>query len=85
MPLMKNPEQQWKASAIGRYRNGDTIRTDQMRFTEYTGVKGSFLARMLYDHDADPSEDVNISEHKESRETVKMLTDKLHEGVENDR
>jgi arylsulfatase A-like enzyme len=84
VPLMKHPDQQWKAAAIGRYRNGDTIRTDQLRFTEYTGAKGSFLARMLYDHGADPGEDVNISEQKSNEQVVETLTKQLHEGMGKD-
>jgi arylsulfatase A-like enzyme len=85
VPLMKNPDQQWKATAIGRFRNGDTIRTDQYRFTEYTGAKGNFLARMLYDHDADPDEDVNVSEKGDNKQTVESLSNQLHEGMGKDR
>ena len=85
MPLMKKPERKWKAAAIGRYRNGDTIRTNQFRFTEYTSAKGGFLARMLYDHEADPDEDVNTSERKDNEKVVEMLTEQLHEGKGKDR
>lgn len=85
VPLMKNPDQEWKKAAIGRYRSGDTIRTDQFRFTEYTGAKGTFVARMLYDHETDPAEDTNISERERSQEAVENLTKQLHEGMGRDR
>jgi arylsulfatase A-like enzyme len=85
VPLMKNPEQKWKAAAFGRFRNGDTIRTDQYRFTEYTGAKGNFLARMLYDHAADPAEDVNVSERSDNKQVVGALSKELHEGMGKDR
>ncbi len=80
VPLMKNPGQKWKTAAIGRYRNGDTIRADRYRFTEYTGASGDFLARMLYDHQIDPQEDVNISERKESEDVARELAEALHQG-----
>ena len=80
VPLMKNPQQKWKEAAIGRYRNGDTIRTDKYRFSEYRGAGGDFLARMLYDHESDPQEDVNISELKASESIARELAEALHKG-----
>jgi len=84
VPLMKQPNQPWKEAAIGRYQNGDTIRTDQHRFTEYTDGKSDSVARMLYDHQADPQEDVNISEKESSQDEVRQLSKKLHEGMGQD-
>ena len=82
--LMRNPNQDWKEAAIGRYRSGDTIRTQQHRFTEYTDKKGSFQARMLYDHRKDPGEDANISEHEANASLVNALTRELHEHMGKD-
>lgn len=63
--LLKNPEAAWKSAAVGRFQNGDTIRTDTFRFTEYTNAKGQLTSRMLYEHDIDPGENVNAVEaHK---------------------
>jgi len=85
MPLLNDPERPWKPAAIGRFRNGDTIRTDRFRFSQYTAAGGKFLARMLYDHQADPGENVNISDRQENREIVETLTDQLHSGMGQDR
>lgn len=85
VPLMKQPDHQWKAAAIGRFRNGDTIRTDQFRFTEYRSSEDNFLARMLYDHRNDPGEDVNISERERRKPVVDSLTKELHERMGKDR
>ncbi len=82
VPLMKNPGQSWKQSAIGRYQNGDTIRTDLYRFTEYTNAKGAQTAVMLYNHDADPGEDVNITGKREI--VTHSLTETLHEQMGKD-
>ena len=84
VPLMKNPKLKWKAAAIGRYRNGDTIRTHEFRFSEYTGVGGKFLARMLYDHEKDPQEDANVSERPDNGDLVKRLAEQLHKGMGKD-
>jgi arylsulfatase A-like enzyme len=78
VPLMKKPGMSWKHAAVGRFKSGDTIRTDQHRFTEYSDAKGRPVARMLYDHGTDPRENVNISERPQSRELVERLTGQLH-------
>ncbi len=80
VPLLKDPDLPWKPAAIGRFVNGDTIRTDQFRFSEYTRKGGKFNSRMLYDHSKDPGENVNVSEQTEQAVTVKELTAALHKG-----
>jgi hypothetical protein len=40
---------------------------------------------MLYDHDADPDEDVNVSEKGDNKQTVESLSNQLHEGMGKDR
>lgn len=81
IPLMQDPERDWKESAIGRFRNGDTIRTDGFRYTEYTTGEGAAISRMLYDHAVDPQEDANISEDDGQRETVRRLRGELRQGM----
>lgn len=58
--LMQNPDAEWKTAAVGRFQNGDTIRTDRFRLTEYTKPKGEVTSRMLYDHVSDPAENFNV-------------------------
>lgn len=74
--LMKDADAEWKSAAVGRFQNGDTIRTDAFRFTEYTDRKGKRTSRMLYDHNADPHENVNVAASE--KETVLNLTVELH-------
>jgi len=74
--LMKEPNAEWKSAAVGRYRNGDTIRTDAFRFTEYTNAKGKLTSRMLYDHANDPGENVNVAGTR--KESIRNIAEKLH-------
>ena len=81
VPLMKDPDLAWTEAAIGRYGPGDTIRTDRYRFTEYTDKQGKPVARMLYDHQVDPDENVNVSERSESSDLNRSLREQLHAGM----
>ena len=78
---MRHPDQEWKQAAVGRYRNGDTIRTDRYRFTQYTDAQGRRIARMLYDHQIDPDEDVNIAEQDGNAPVVQTLRARMTETV----
>jgi arylsulfatase A-like enzyme len=80
VPLMKNPNTAWKEQAIGRFTNGDTIRTEAYRFTEYTDRQRGPVARMLYDHRADPGENVNVAEQPANAEITSQLTQRLRAG-----
>lgn len=77
VPLMEQPDREWKSAAIGRYRNGDTIRTDQYRFTAYTTPKNKVQSRMLYDHQTDPQEDTNVVNRKEYQDDADKLLRQL--------
>jgi arylsulfatase A-like enzyme len=77
-PLLKDPELTWKSAAVGRFRNGDTIRTDQHRFTEYSSNR-DVVANMLYDHRTDPIEDKNIAGAPANRDTLRTLEKMLRE------
>jgi len=82
VPLLNDPEAEWKSQAVGRFVNGDTIRTDQYRYSEFHDRNGQLYGRMLYDHEADPRENVNLSERPEYAELVEELADELHPYME---
>ncbi len=73
VPLMLEPDTAWKSFAIGRYRTGDTIRTDQFRFSEYSTGRGEVTGDMLYDHRVDPDENVNVVSAAEHDPVVAKL------------
>jgi len=79
VPLLQDPTRPGKPQAVGRYRAGDTIRTNQYRFSEYHGLRSSELVagRMLYDHNADADENNNLAGEKKHESTVKRLSSQL--------
>jgi len=80
VPLLKSPTLPWKDQAIGRFMNGDTLRTADHRFTEYANARREPVARMLYDHHSDPAENVNIAELPAEKALVANLTARLRAG-----
>ena len=80
VPLMKVPDRKWKKAAFSRWKTGESIRTDRYRYTEWTDDDGQMVARMLYDHQVDPAENVNISEEPENQELVKKLSKMIRDG-----
>jgi arylsulfatase A-like enzyme len=75
-PLMKNPKRKWKKAAFTRHGNGFTVTTRDYTYTEY----GKGAQRMLYDRKKDPSENKNVAEAQEYKETVDQLSKLLSEG-----
>ena len=82
VPLMRDSSYKGKGFAIGRFRNGDTIRTDRWRYTEYTASQdageGSVVSRMLYDHSKDPDENRNLANLPEYKTIVSELSRSLN-------
>lgn len=80
--LMQAAQADWKPVAVGRFQNGDTIRSDRYRYTEYTRADGRWIANMLYDHTTDPEENVNIVESH--RDAARRLAEELHQRMGRD-
>lgn len=59
--IMSDPNADWKEFAVGRFKNGDTIRSDRYRYSRYVDRKGDTSGEMLYDHERDPAENSNVS------------------------
>lgn len=78
VPLLTDPDLPGRPAAAGRFGSGDTIRTDRHRFSEYTGPQGAAAGRMLFDHETDADEQVNLAERPESQDTGRRLSRELH-------
>jgi arylsulfatase A-like enzyme len=66
-----------KPAAVGRFGSGDTIRTDRHRLADYTTPTGAAAGRMLFDHEADPGERVNLAARDEARDLAERLSAEL--------
>jgi iduronate 2-sulfatase len=82
LPILNEPARSGKGFAIGRFRNGDTIRTDQWRYTEYTSAEdhgnGQTIARMLYNHNSDPEENFNLASNPKYKDVLEKLSRNLN-------
>ncbi len=80
MPVIDEPTRTWKTAAfsqVGR-SNGNSMRTEQYRYTEW-GNNGR-QGQELYDYHTDPNETVNIANLPENKELVAHLRERLHAG-----
>ncbi len=73
-PLASDPSGSVKDAAFGRYHDGDSVFTGRHLYTEWRDDTGAVTARMLYDHQADPAENVNIAENPENAGRVAQLS-----------
>jgi arylsulfatase A-like enzyme len=80
VPLLQDPSRSGKTAVFSRYHDGSSVRTDRYLYTEWRDENGERTARMLYDHLADPSENVNVAEVPANRELVLELAGLLQRG-----
>lgn len=88
VPLMKDPERDWKKAAFSQYPRGYpkaefegfTIRTDQYRYVEWRELDGSMKAQELYDHKNDPLESVSLINDENYAEIMCDLMKQLRNG-----
>jgi choline-sulfatase len=77
VPLLRGESGTHKPYAVGRFGRGDTVRSDRYRYSEFHDRQGKLLGRMLYDHQTDPRENVNVVELPENQSVVKKLSAEL--------
>lgn len=84
MPIMNNPTASIKDLAISKWMKGVTLIEDRYFYTEWHDNEKNAVSRMLYDHQNDADENVNISELPENETLVNELSDKLNENLSPD-
>jgi len=86
-PLMEDPVRPWKSAVFSQFLRegiwiapdgieymGYSVRTDRYRYVTWMNLEtGDFTARELYDHQADPGENVNLAGRVEYAETLAGL------------
>ena len=86
VPLMRDPQREWKSAAFSQYPRGRgvmgySMRTDRHRFTRWQKRQGGeVVATELYDHQEDPQENVNLAERPEHKDLVARLARQLEAG-----
>jgi arylsulfatase A-like enzyme len=80
VPLMRDPEREWKKAIFSRFYDGNSVRTDRYLYTEWRDGRGDRVARMLYDHHKDPKENINISENPDHQTRVLEMAELLQLG-----
>lgn len=65
VPLLSRPDQPWKEAAYSEWGTGRSVKTDRYLYTEWAGGSG-----MLFDHAADPDENINIAYEDRYRSVV---------------
>ena len=68
--VMKNPKAPGKKAVFSRIKDGDSVKTDRFRYTEWMKEDNKVVARMLYDHQKDPDENVNVVDLPEYKDVV---------------
>jgi arylsulfatase A-like enzyme len=92
VPLLGDPDRQWKTAAFSQYRRvipgygkiargmGYSMRTDRYRLTEWRVAGTDFREYELYDHHTDPQENVNLANRPSQIPLLVSLLDRLQQG-----
>ena len=81
VPLMKDPNLPWQEAVFSRWWEGESIKTDRYRYTEWRFGNGGGYLRMLYDHKTDPAENINIYDKPENGEVVQRLSGMIRQEL----
>lgn len=81
VPVLKNPDQKWKEAVYSRYYGGVTVKTDRYCYTEFQDSTGTSRANMLYDHQNDYAETIDISNKPDKENVVKRMSKLLEKGL----
>jgi len=76
---LKKPGRKEKDYAVCKFNNGVTLIDETLFFTEWYNKRDSAIANMLYDHDSDPGENVNLSKDQDYSQLVTSLSKTLKE------
>jgi len=79
LPLFGNPDGPGKEAVFSRHGTGESVKTDRYRYSEWRDKSGKIEARMLYDHQSDPDENINIAEEPGSEKVVAELSARIAE------
>ncbi|WP_157686644.1 sulfatase [Nonlabens sp. Hel1_33_55] len=80
LPVLKNPQLAGKPQVLIKKGNGYTMQTNRYSYTEFLKQDSDdTIATMLYDHQTDPEENVNVSGKSAFAKAEQKLKSTLHE------
>jgi len=78
-PIVENKASQIHNYVVSRWKSGDSVKDERYRYTEFTSKEGKIIAKMLFDHQNDPNENVNIADKPENKVIVDRMSAYLKE------
>ncbi len=82
VPMIENPESVEKRPIFFRNGNGETIIAGPYAYTEWIDYDtGKVKESMLFNHQSDPQENINIAEQAEYKELILNLHNQLYEHL----
>ena len=73
---LKSPDKLYKNKALARWQKGETLIVDQLFYTEWLR-KGKVASKMLYNHETDPNETINLANDPAYLSIVNALSEQL--------
>lgn len=72
-PVFSDADYEHKKFAYSRFRTGESVKIDSLRYSVYL-EEGKMTGEMLYDHNKDPDENINIVGDSKYRKEKKRLS-----------
>ena len=76
--LFDKPNTPFRDHIYSRFKKGDAVVTNKYAYTRYSDNGGV----MLYDHQKDPDENINIAEDSSNKEKLLELDDMLQKRID---
>ncbi len=71
--ILTDPNVEINDYIFSRWGSGETIKSHKFSYTQYLDRKGNMKSHMLYDHELDPEENINIVDRSEHKEELEKL------------
>ena len=81
--MLADPEETINEHIFARWQHCESIKTERYCYTIYYNRDGSFRSHMLYDHQTDPNENINIANDPKYEVTIKNLKSEVEKHIEN--
>lgn len=81
VPLMEDPDLLWKKAVYCRFVNGESVKTKNFLYTEWMNDRQEIDATMLYDHQNDPDENVNVAGNQALADTIRIMRQLMFDQI----